>query len=356
MMRSVGKVATIASGTPDDLFITCASFEERCLAVSERLSGFHTRCAAVVNFLSRTNAEGERRKRETAATLIAALTNVDDYTVPRLISVAPYDYIGLWASLQEELQRRRIEGKGLRVTVDISCFTKIQLIFLLKTLVEEEAAAYIRVLYAVPDRYNSKKGDKFSRLAVGYFDPLPLPLRIATTRPLSKLRRIAIVLLGHEGQRTLAAWRRIDPDFSVLVFASSADPALTSITEAENKFLFDIASRDRSGAVVIKCEHVDVTAVRDQLIKLLGEESRIGDVRVSIIPFGPKPLLLGTLLAALELDGIDWELMYPIPTAYNSQYSEGVREVYTFGVDAVGLARKLPARRSQWAEGEPLLV
>jgi len=350
MMHAIAKISPLTVGSPDDLFITCASFEQRCLAASDRLSGYTTRCAIVVNFLSRTNAEGERRKRDTATSLIEMLTTANQYSLPRLVSVAPYDYFGLWTTIHEELQRRAISPAGLRVTIDISCFTKIQLVFLIKTLVEEGIASRIRCLYAVPERYNSKKGDKFSRLSVGYFAPMPLPVRVSPVRRLSRLRRIAVVLLGHEGQRTLSAWRRIDPDFTILVWAASANSELASITQAENKFLVDLVTRDKGSATMINCQYLDVSAVKEQLFKLLDGASRTGAVRVSVIPFGPKPLLLGTLLAAFELDGIDFELMYPIPTSYNSEYSEGLRDVYTFDLDALGLQKHLRRRSSRWAE------
>src|SRR3982751_3558089 len=233
----------------EDLLLVASSFEEeRCLAASARLGSYQARACIVINFTASSTVEGEARKRRTAQMLLRQTAEYDAMGLPRLLSVGPYAYEELVPIVVQELS----------VTVDISCLTRIQLAFLARSLFFEFDTKVLRLLYTVPRSYNHTKGDKFSRLGVGFFRPVVLPLRRWSGHRAVTTRRGAVVLLGHEGQRTLAAWRRIDPDETLLIEAISGDDELEEICRGENEHLFKTVKTLGDDAAVRRISRLEI--------------------------------------------------------------------------------------------------
>lgn len=327
-MRKILSFSTIEETEADDLFIVCASFEEeRCRETTRRALNYSAKCSVIINPQSGSGRLGAKKQERSAEFLIERLREFDLRKIPRLLSVAPYNYFSLWNMLSEELDRRGLAWGELRATIDISCLTKIQMIFLLKEIISTTATRHCRLLYTVPERYNRERGDKFSWLSVGYFDPVPFPIR-AEPRIARNWRRATMVLLGHEGQRTLAAWRYVDPDETILVFGKSDNDAMIEACLRENEFLLSHVGGENSDQTIC-CGMTDTLVARNRIYDWLRNVSAKQDVTVSLIPFGPKPILLGALLAILDMPWIDVELVYPIPSSYNHNYSIGAKEIYT---------------------------
>src|SRR3982751_28885 len=277
----------------EDLLLVASSFEEeRCLAASARLGSYQARACIVINFTASSTVEGEARKRRTAQMLLRQTAEYDAMGLPRLLSVGPYAYEELVPLVVEELTRRDIGVQELSVTVDISCLTRIQLAFLARSLFFEFDTKVLRLLYTVPRSYNHTKGDKFSRLGVGFFRPVVLPLRRWSGHRAVTTRRGAVVLLGHEGQRTLAAWRRIDPDETLLIEAISGDDELEEICRGENEHLFKTVKTLGDDAAVRRISRLEIDGAREVISDWLGTFSGDPNAVISIIPLGPKPLVV----------------------------------------------------------------
>lgn len=335
MMEPITSLTNINVGKPDDLLITCASFEQRrCAAACHIMHNFSTRCALLVSFLSDTNVEGEQKKRESVEHLIGILKDIDELGAPRLVSVGPYDYFTLYSAVRKELELREIGLQSLNVTIDISCLTKIQLIFLLKNIFEENLTTKLRLVYTIPQRYNTG-GDRFTRLSVGYFAPIPIPLKLSRSEVTTPQSRLAIVILGHEGQRTLSAWNRLNPDSTLLLFPISHYNDLMKTCKKENSFLLNLSQKRNSGVKRIDCDHLDPMQVKGQILDFLSCFTKTGNPRVGLVPFGPKPFVIGSLLALFDSKGISFDLVYPIPTRYNSNYSEGIRDTYALELTGI---------------------
>lgn len=304
------------------LFITCASFErDRCLAALAYSERVRWDCTIIVNFTSSTDDEGENRKRETAALLSRQLSQVDLAGLSRQLTVSPQDFHTLCLLIDEELDRRGIDVRAQTITIDISCFTRIQLVFLLRTFMEK-GVSRIRLLYATTSNYKTSS-DRSQRLTRGSFFPLPVPVRPAPSRRLGGVRRLGIVLLGHEGQRTMAAWRRLDPEETILIFPNSENNRLMQICAKENQFLLHPTAAPSGAISQVGAHYLDSRSVYSALLPRLSKLEKT-EYRVSLIPFGPKPLLVGAMLAALAVTGLDFSLMYCIPRGYNSELSRGV--------------------------------
>lgn len=328
-MILVPTVSAEVPGEVDDFFLACSSFEEqRCLAAAEHLVDYRSKACIVVNFTASSTAEGELRKRRTAQELCRRLKPFDVLGVPRLLNVAPYAYSEMISKLFEELRRRDIDANRLRATIDISCLTKVQLLFLVAGLILGAHVERIRFLYVVPVSYNSTRGDKFSRLGIGSFKPVVLPLRRWSGHGASTTRRGALVLLGHEGHRTLAALRRVDPDEVLLVEAKSGDEDLEATCRKENEYLFDMTIDRHNHKQILRVERVDISGAMYSISQWL--TSYCGDPRavVSLVPLGPKPLVIAAALACLARPDLTSEVVYPMASKYNPNYSEGVKCIY----------------------------
>lgn len=331
-MKVITKIESIRPELPDDLFVICASFEDRSLGSVTRLSGYNAKCTVVVNFLSDSNREGEKRKRETMEYLLKALQPVDFIRMPRLINVGPYNYHALIEQIDNELRLREIGRNNLHATIDISCFTKIQLLFLLKNLLQRKMSSRIRLLYTLPEHYHTS-GDKFHRLSIGYYRPISVPFKTSRRNDIDILRRVAILQLGHEGERISSVWRKVEAAKIFLMRPTSDDEKLMKLTEKANDVLL---CRARSGDPMFEeaeCNRMDIDKAIHQIRSFCERERKNGNTLVSIIPFGPKPFAVASLLSALSLKNLAFEISYAIPTGYNNKYSEGIRETYEYDIE-----------------------
>jgi len=202
--------------------------------------------------------------------------------------------------------------------------------FLIKALLEEKLVNTLRILFTLPKHYYTK-GNKFRKLSIGAYDPIPLPFKPSLT-PISNPRRIAIILLGHEGERILCGWRELDPEKTLLITPQSEDRELMKGCESANKFLLNWARSNDPKFKEIKCHRLDIQKAKNEIVSFCEFERNKGEVTFSIISGGPKPIVVGIVLAALSLENMAFDLMYPVPTSYNSNYTDGVAEMYTYTI------------------------
>src|SRR5262249_36844963 len=156
----------------------------------------------VILYFSGTSVgpDGDQQKAKSRSELMAVCRDLDQRGMPRLLRAGRYAVGSVVSGIWWEL-RSADSPKRLRVSVDISCFTRIQLIFLLKALMESGQVERLRLLYTQPVKYG-RGGGAHSSLGRAAFTPIPLPLIAKKRRVLSQVKRIAFVALGHEGLRT----------------------------------------------------------------------------------------------------------------------------------------------------------
>ena len=256
-MKVIREIKSIRLDHPDDLFVVCSSFEDRCLGSVRRFSGYEAKCAILVNFLSDSNREGEKRKRETTEYLLKVLQRTDTLRMPRLINVEPYDYPGLIKEIDNELRLREIGRNSLYATIDISSFTKIQLMFLLKNLFERKMSGRIRLLYTLPEHYNIS-GDKFHRLSIGYYRPISIPFKIRMRNGADILRKVALLQIGHEGERVSSVWRKTEANKILLMCPTSDDENLMKTCEKANSTLLYRAKSGEPMFEQVRCNRLDI--------------------------------------------------------------------------------------------------
>lgn len=328
MMQNADRIGVMRPPAPDDLLIVCSSFEPRCTAVAELLQDYAARSVVIVHFVSKSSYEvAEDRRQQNEEKLFNLLTPMDKGGYPRRLLVSPHNPPALWGELERELMCRQVVTESARISIDITCFTKIHLAFLLRELNREIKDGTVRLLYTVPERYGTEKSKK-SKLAQGYIGPLVLPFRSESPASLETAPHCkAVVAFGHEGERVLNAWRFIEPQETILIRAFSENEKWMRIAEERNQYLLRRAESSDPTVRVIDLHMLDALGTRDRLFELLGPSLNEA-AYIAIIPFGPKPVVAGLFFWALSLPNCAIDIVYPIATWYDPYYTDGVSESY----------------------------
>lgn len=343
-MKEVKRIKVIEGGRPDDVLLVTASFElERSLAVVRRMESYACKAGIILSLYPDTSALGEQRKRRAARTLFREVGRMDQRGMPASVVSASHDPIELVRGVREELETRGLTSPGLYVTIDMSCLTKIHLVALLRLFLVQRRARVLRLLYVYPKTYNTGGWEKEGRLAMEYSEPVVLPLQGRTTQRRERRKRVAIVVVGHEGERTFASWRQIDADVTWLVEGTSDREAVMETCWYENRYLYDLVRSGSGGDRIFSFANTELEGVEKILGAALDGMNQRGELEVVVVPFGPKPILAGLCCALFLRPDMVAGLIYSRSRSYNAEYSTGVENVYTSEIWAtVDGARSLP--------------
>ncbi|MCX7044374.1 MAG: hypothetical protein NTX50_02665 [Candidatus Sumerlaeota bacterium] len=305
----------IVPDTDDDLLIVSASYESRCLSVSNCLADTYKvrRGAACCfrEFLDHKNCgEVVRMHMERLKDNIAKHTRVP------IISEA----IGSWLDAKteiEQLQRLMKElrselGELSKVTVDVTTFNRESLAVLLSLLSCYFQDAKIRILYTKPNDYGAWLSRGFRRVRnIAGFPGILLPSR----------QTILIVLSGFEDERAINIIDRIEP---ASVYLGIGDPP------TDDKFLRrnELTSRiimARQDMKRFTFQADDVEACTKQLVNLIKDLRK--SFNIILAPMSSKLSTVAAIRVALAFPDI--QLVYGIPGEYNVQdYSKGEATIY----------------------------
>lgn len=320
VVETIGSdLSTNRSTVGKNVFFVASSFEPRstkCVSLIE--SGAFSE-AIVFNYqdtldsaIGRFNAEMIRE------TLYAAVTN-DTYVLPCSFS-KPYSVI---RALVAFLKMRPLNIDT--ATIDITCFTKLHLLLLLRYLHDDMGVATTKVCYTEPLTYATAYGKK---LSYGTTETLSLPYKSGARRT----NRVALMaFMGHERARLERILQELEPDKSVVILGSPGfSSSMREYSAKINEGLIDRASFDR------QYRFVEMPAVQPHEIysRLLDEVRRVvSEDRCETVYFAT----MGTKLQALAVDmirrsdeiGVRLLLAYAMPKRYERNlYSQGSGKTY----------------------------
>jgi hypothetical protein len=125
-MRNISKADWFSS--KEDLFIGCASFErERASAGLEAVTGLF-KCVLIVRFEGKIRRGLVFEKTRSVSELHSLACQRDVTGLAGLITTDRLDIHHLLSGIAAELKLRHLLGRALNITVDISCFTRVQLV------------------------------------------------------------------------------------------------------------------------------------------------------------------------------------------------------------------------------------
>lgn len=302
----------------DDLFICTTSFEDRCRRATELLdTQYHVKDAIVVLYKDtiiprRRDINSEFIDKK----LIKCASNI--------ISIG-CDFRNVY-SLLFELERKLKEGKITLnhrfITIDITCFTKLHLLLLLKYL-SQKTKAIFRFLYTKPLTYCTLES-KDKKLSYGFLELVTTKYKIEP-EAYNKEGNCCIFFLGHEFERTYKAFELLEPtEYWVIQGVPGYNIQMELYMKKENKFFIEEAE------ALGRCKYASAEDPVS-VVECLKEISQREEDKESLVfvPCGTKPQALGIFMFSEIAEKFNLKISYPMPKCYNAEsYSRYVGKTY----------------------------
>lgn len=278
-IKKVEEIYPIREDTPDDLFITCGSFEERFLGIPKKLKGDFPKEFILFKF-----TEPNRKREELIRDMEEMLTTTRYKKSYHQIDVEHGNSLESILKFHDFLNTKKLSLRNLFITVDISTFTKDLLLNLMFYLIDFLQIKKLRLLYTIPGRYASPQEGWLSSGIKKIHIP---PMSWNEWSPLKE--NLLVILLGFEEMR---AWSLIDTFSADLNWLFITNPGSKSewdtYGEAYNKKLLEeMPPKDKIPALdPIKVSEI----LARHITKDISEKYNI-----FISHLGTKPQLISTL-------------------------------------------------------------
>jgi len=294
-----------------DLFICCASFEQRCTKIANSLTSVTVRRAVVAEY--RDGSMASAKHAEVILKKFPGAKRVD------IFSSAPLRTLD---NLVNALSPQDVETPR-HIAVDISTFTREALLILLRVLRRTlRPDDHIHCLYVGAKQYSIGDSEEKTWLTHGVREVrsiLGYPGRLLPSR-----QTHLIVLVGYEDERANELISSIEP--SVLSLGlGSIDPIRPELATTNRLFYQKIASV--FGQIVRRFEFSpsDHLVTRDAIGEQVQQHRSYNTI---VAPMNTKISTIGCGLVGL--DNPDLQLCYAQPEIYNERYAEPEDDYYSF--------------------------
>jgi len=308
-LKEIQEIRTCREGTPDDLFICFASFEERCLGVVRRFYEYAANRAYVLRISDEPSEFRELHLRELkdALSKIAAMTVIETQHKDPIVGMR---------TISKLISDAALEPGQAAITLDISTFTKKQLLLILRLFDQMGLFESLRILYTEPLEY-----------MINLDQPLSSGLKEVTVVPTftgrydSQNELILVIFLGYEGDRALALLENVEPHKTIAVIPSPAyHPEWEGKTEEMNAALL-VALDSKNICYVDSRDPFATASLLDNLINPRNETQRCNWY---IAPLGTKLQTLGVYYFISKHPDVA-SIIYAKPLEHNEPYfSEGI--------------------------------
>lgn len=303
----------INNSSPDDLFISCGSFEERFLGVPSKIKGKFPKKFILFRF-----KEPKYRINELIREAEGYLS-IEKYT-DRYYTIIVEHGKSLDSILELHEYIKKNELNDFTITIDISTFTKDLLINLIFYLINFSKVQKLRFLYSIPNRYASPQEGWLSTGIKKIHYP---PMCWNEWSPLKD--NLLIIILGFEEIR---AWSLID-NFS-------ADLNWLFITKPGSKNQWDNYCEEYNKRLLKKIAPIDKIPAIDpfktsEILKKHLTKNISEKYNIFICPLGTKPQLIGVIKFILSNPKIPANIITTTVSNYNiPYYSWGTGDTFEF--------------------------
>jgi len=288
---------------PDDLFICCASFEERCLSgISKTSANYRTNFSIIFIiddplYQKQVNDNLYRLQHE-----LAKRSSKGIFTISCQRESA-IDGIAQLRDIWKQCKPRNPEEPF--ITIDISGFTKIYLLELLNYLVIELNLGIPRIIHTTQAYLPAKltKGVAQITTIPNFFGSISL-----------EKQTVLVLLLGFEPERSLAVWKHFNPVKTIALITNPpryGNLDYLKYAKENNAYLLSQPS--------IEVRNVPADSpygVRKTLEDIYSETR--DSFNMVIGPFGTKPQAIGVFLFCLEHPKV--QVVYSVPVKYTRSY------------------------------------
>lgn len=309
---SVDSIEAVNDNLPDDLFVACNSFEERCLGVPEAFShNYKARYSCIFRFEANPG-EANQFEVSRASNFRHLQETLEQHTTEKVIPIYCNrqnvgDGIGQFKRLFEDFLY--LHNCNV-ITIDITCLTKLYLFELLYFLAEDTNLEGVRIIYNQPKAYGS------ANLTHGIGEILYPPHFDGSFLP--NRETVLIVFLGFETERALGIWEHYEPFKTITVLS---DPPMRKgyleRAEKENAFLLSRPAVIRRTMDPYDPSEItkELNALYDELCTDNGDEI----YNVGVINLGTKVQSIG--LFDFWRNHRNIRITYAFPQRYGDGYS-----------------------------------
>ena len=289
--------------SPDDLFICCASFEERCISSTLKMGAdFRTRFAVIFVI------EEPLYKKQVDNNLFRLKSELGKRTAEGIFVIScqrenPTEGITELKNVWRQCKPKNSER--LSITLDISGFTKIYLLELLHYLVTDLNLGIPRMLHTTQKYLPTK-------LTQGVNQITTIPNFFGS--PSLEKETILILLLGFEPERSLAVWKQFNPSKTIALITSPpryGNLKYIKYAQENNSYLLS------QPTVEVRNVPADNPYAVKSVLEAIHKDTR-GSFNMVIGPFGTKPQVVGVFLFCLEHPKA--EVVYSFPVQYTRSY------------------------------------
>jgi hypothetical protein len=311
--RKIDDIRPISSKS-DDLFITCASFEERCLGSAQRLVDYCSRSIVVYKF-TEPNSKRELLFKQ-------MLVHLESKKANNLlqINVSHSKTSKGVLELHHLCQENDLCEGNLNLTIDITTFTKsllLELLFYVKTFLNVDS---LRFVYTLPKEYaHPEEGE----LSFGIKSCNILPSFWGGWSPIKD--DLLAIILGYEEMRAWSLINHFDANVNWLFTTNpGSKPEWSKTSEKYNeRLLKEVHCKDSIPAL-------DVLKTNETLEKYITKE--VNDkYNVFISPMGPKPQTVGLFYFIITHPKMPLNIVTTTAIEHNiPYYSWGIGDTYEF--------------------------
>jgi hypothetical protein len=288
---------------PDDLFICCASFEDRCLQGAAKAgSGYRVRFSIIFvieepfyqqiveNNMLKLQADLGKRTSEGVFVIRCQRDN-------------PIEGINQLKTIWSRCHPK--DSDDSYITIDISGFTKIYLLELLYFLVAEQNLGIPRIIHTTQSYSPTKltRGVEQISTVHNFFGTISF-----------EKQTVLVLFLGFEPERSLTVWKHFNPVRTIALITNpprNHNAEYLEYARSNNAFLLA-----QPGVELKDVPADDPHAARDVLEEIYHE---IRDSFNMVIgPFGTKSQTVGVFLFCLEHPRA--QVVYSFPVNYTKSY------------------------------------
>jgi len=287
---------------PDDLFICCASFENRCLSAAAK-AGPNYRVRFSIIFVIE-----EPRFQQLIETNLYKLQSLltkrtsEGVFIIRCQRGDPIDAINQLKGIWERCCPKDAEEPY--ITLDISSLTKVYLLSLLHYLVAGLNLGLPRIVYTTQTYAPSKLTSGVEQIATvaNFFGSISV-----------EKQTVLVLFLGFESERSLSVWKQYSPARTIALVTTPRGGKVDYLHYAEKNNAFLLS---QPGVEVRNVSADNPYLVRSVLESIYDEIK--GTNNMVIGPFGTKPQTVGIFLFWFEHAKV--QLVYSFPAEYSKSY------------------------------------
>ena len=286
----------------DDLFICCASFEDRSASAIERLSGnFRVRFSIIFVI------EEPRYQQAIDINLLKIQTLLSRKTAEGVFVIRcqrddPAEGISQLKAVWKRCRPKDAEEP--HITLDISGFSKVYLLGLLHYLVAELNMGLPRIVHTTQTYAPSRLTQGVHQITTiaNFFGSLSV-----------EKETVLVLFLGFEAERSLSVWKQFNPSRTICLITAPRDGNEEYLRYAEKNNEQLLAQPN------VEVHQVSADSpyhIRNTLESIYEESKTTANMIIG--PFGTKPQTVGIFVFWLEHPRV--QIVYSFPTEYTKSY------------------------------------